>query len=187
MRDLRSPYPVLRALCPAVRISPCRYLPVCRRRSCWGVRPVRPLRGPTNREPGRRCRYTGAGYTLRRCGLRLRSHAVRRRRTVWISRRVLLNIFCMKFSCMPPQNPRARSTRHRPVLRHLEITAVVVDRQRGPVLEQVLVGGVTEREGSGELRFERQFFGVDLVGIGVQLFRNLPYNFPTVRGEAPLR
>ena len=62
-------------------------------------------------------------------------------------------------------------TRHRPVaVRHLEITAVVVDRQRGPVLEQVLVGGVTEREGSGELRFERQFFGVDLVGIGVQLF-----------------
>ena len=55
-------------------------------------------------------------------------------------------------------------------MRHLEITAVVVDRQRGPVLEQVLVGGVTEREGSGELRFERQFFGVDLVGIGVQLF-----------------
>ena len=158
MRDLRSPYPVLRALCPAVRISPCRYLPVCRRRSCWGVRPVRPLRGPTNREPGRRCRYTGAGYG---CEVMLSGGVA-----LFDQPAGVVEYFLHEVLVHAAAEPAGEVvTRHRPVaVRHLEITAVVVDRQRGPVLEQVLVG----RDWCSALR-------------------NLPYNFPTVRGEAPLR
>lgn len=160
MRDLRSPYPVLRALCPAVRISPCRYLPVCRRRSCWGVRPVRPLRGPTNRNRAvgvgileQVIRFDDAGYG---CEVMLSGGVA-----LFDQPAGVVEYFLHEVLVHAAAEPAGEVvTRHRPVaVRHLEITAVVVDRQRGPVLEQVLVGGVTEREGSGELRFERQFFG----------------------------
>lgn len=160
MRDLRSPYPVLRALCPAVRISPCRYLPVCRRRSCWAFGQFVRCedRRIGNRAVGvgileQVIRFDDAGYG---CEVMLSGGVA-----LFDQPAGVVEYFLHEVLVHAAAEPAGEVvTRHRPVaVRHLEITAVVVDRQRGPVLEQVLVGGVTEREGSGELRFERQFFG----------------------------
>ena len=51
----------------------------------------------------------------------------------------------------------------------LEITAVDVDLQVRPELEEVLLAGIAVTHRCGELRLEGKILGVHLVGIGVQL------------------